>query len=275
MTTPSHASAPLPSLFVSHGAPSLLLEDVPARDFLAGLGPQLDRTYGRPRAVVAISAHDMARLTVVGSAERLETIHDFWGFPDELYRRRYNAPGSPDLAQHVAGLLGAAGINHAVADAPGLDHGAWVPLTLMYPAADIPVVPVSLSATLDERQHLALGRALASLRREGVLVLASGSTTHNLRDLGRHLAGTPEGAYVDGFAEWLAATLAAGDEAALLDWRAATPYGRRAHPTPEHFIPLFAAYGAAYGDNGAPPRAERLHHSITHGILAMDAYAFH
>ncbi|WP_334156611.1 DODA-type extradiol aromatic ring-opening family dioxygenase [Oryzomicrobium sp.] len=268
----------LPSLFVSHGAPSLLIEDVPARDFLAGLGQHIDRTYGRPRAVVAVSAHDMARLTVVGSAERLETIHDFWGFPDELYRRRYDVAGSPALARDVAGRLEAAGIPHALADAPGLDHGAWVPLALMYPEADIPVVPVSLSAHLDEAAHLDLGRTLAPLRDEGVLVLASGSVTHNLRDLGRPLAGTPEGAYVDGFADWLAAILAAGDTAALLDWRNATPYARRAHPTPEHFIPLFAAYGAALGpangDNGAP-RAERLHRSVTHGILAMDAYAFH
>lgn len=257
----------LPSLFVSHGAPSLLIEDAPARDFLAGLGAR----FPRPEAVIVLSAHSLARVAAVGTAQRYRAVHDFGGFPDALYRVGYAPPGDPVLAARILGALGRAGIP-AVDDASAnLDHGAWVPLKLVFPEADIPVVPVSLEASPDDRRHIALGRALSGLRQEGILVLGSGSLTHNLRDLGlTQGAGAPP-AYVGEFAEWVQRTLEAGDEDALAAWRARAPHARRAHPTTEHFLPLLAAYGAG----GIRPRAERLHASVTHGALAMDAYAFH
>jgi 4,5-DOPA dioxygenase extradiol len=255
-----------PSLFVSHGAPTLTMEDVPARAFLATLGA----TLGRPDAIVAVSAHHVARGVAVSAAPKLDTVHDFYGFPAPLYELRYDAPGEPSLAREVADRLNAAGLAAATVDAPGIDHGAWVPLSLMYPGADVPVVPVSLDATMDERRHVAIGRALAPLRERGILVMASGGFTHNLREFGRWPRDAEAAGYVVEFRRWMVEAMSAGDEPSLIDWRRLAPHALRAHPTPEHLMPLFVAWGA--GGEGASMR--QLHDSVSYGMLAMDAFTF-
>lgn len=255
------SATPFPTLFVSHGAPTLILEQSAGRDFLAGLG----RRIGRPRAVLAVSAHWMTTGPAVSGAERPETVHDFYGFPDELYRLRYPAPGAPDLAARVAALVPGC----AVDPGQGLDHGAWVPLMLMYPEADIPVAQFAVQPRRSAADHLALGRALAPLAHEGVLVLASGGAVHNLRDF--RMGSDTAAPWAHGFAGWLDAALDAGDTDAIAGWKTDSPEARLAHPTDEHFLPLPVAVGAA----GEGFRTERLHAGFEHGSIGMHAYAFH
>lgn len=258
----------MPAVFVSHGSPTLPLDDIPARAFLGSLGT----TLGKPRAVVAVSAHTIGRRTVVCSASRMKAVHDFRGFPEALYRLRYAPPGDPVLAGRVVSLLAGAGVDASgPLDADGLDHGIWVPLLLAYPDADIPVVVVSLDAGLDAAHHLAVGRALSPLRDEGVLVLASGAATHNLAEFfgGRPDPDAPVAPYAAAFADWVTGAVARGDLDALADWQRRAPNAQRAHPTPEHFVPLLVAAGAG---NGEPGRA--LHESFAFGMLGMHAYAF-
>ena len=250
--------------FVSHGAPSLPLDDIPARDFLRALGPRLQT----PRAIVAVSAHTVARGVVVGSAPQMHAVHDFNGFAQALYQLRYDAPGDPALASHVAHMLRAAGIAPLMhAPIEGLDHGIWVPLSLMFPKADVPIVVVSLDASLDPSTHLALGAALRPLHDEGVLVFATGSVTHNLRDVFSRRIDAPLEPYADAFARWVNRTVQAGDRSALREWLSLGPEAQRAHPTAEHFMPLMVAAGA--GGQG-----HVLHESFTYGVLGMHAYAF-
>lgn len=253
-----------PSVFVSHGAPTLILEDSAGRDFLAGLG----KTLGRPSAILAVSAHWTTSGPAVSGATRPETVHDFYGFPDALYRLRYPAPGAPALAERAAALTGA-----AIDPSQGLDHGAWVPLLLMYPEADIPVAQFAVQPGRSAAEHIALGRQLAALRQEGVLILASGGAVHNLREFrfSRGGPGAPPAAWATGFIDWLDGALAAGDDQAVGEWLSRSPDARRAHPTDEHFLPLPVALGAA----GPSPRTERLHAGFEHGSLGMQAYAFH
>lgn len=253
----------MPSVFVTHGAPSLYIEAGPARDFLSALGARL----GTPKAILVISAHWIARRVSVSNLARQLTLHDFYGFPEQLYDLRYEPPGSPTVAERVTELCVAAGIA-AETVARGLDHGAWSPLLLMYPRAEIPTLQVSLQANMDPAQHYALGRALAQLREEGVLVLASGSMTHNLREVGRYAPEDPSPVYVDAFADWVAERLQQGETEALLEYQQRAPESARNHPTPEHFMPLFVAMGAG-GEE-----VECLHRSTSHGVIRMDAYAF-
>jgi len=248
----------LPSLFVSHGAPTLPFDDVPARTFLKGLG----ETLPRPKAIVIATAHWETAAPAVNRVALNGTIHDFTGFPRPLYELRYPAPGDAALSDRVAGLL------HASIDATrGLDHGAWVPLLLMYPAHDVPVVAIAVQPHLGVAHHIVLGRALAPLRDEGVLVMGSGSYVHNLRALNRGGPDGPEPIWSSEFSDWMHAALLARDDAALADYRRRAPGAAQAHPTDEHLLPLFVAYGAG----GA---AERIHRSTTFGSLRMDAYAF-
>lgn len=249
----------LPALFVSHGAPSLPFDDVPARDFLRGLGQSL----GRPRAIVVMSAHWETASPAVNAVAVNDTIHDFGGFPRQLYELRYPAPGDAALAEQVAGLTGS-----AVDAARGLDHGAWVPLMLMYPDADIPVVQLSVQPRRDAAHHMALGRALTGLREDNVLLMGSGGFVHNLRAIAP--PGSPEPDWSREFADWMHARLIADDGAALTAWETQAPQARRAQPTPEHFLPLFFALGAG-GENA---KAARLHSSATFGSLRMDSYSF-
>lgn len=188
-------------------------------------------------------AHWESSAPRLGCAVRPGTIHDFSGFPDELYRIRYPAPGAPDLALAAQTALRAAGLM-AETEARGLDHGAWVPLLKMYPWADVPVLQLSVQPARDAAHHLALGAALGCLRAHGVLIVGSGHMTHNLRDWFLAQDDTPA-AYAVAFREWVAARLVRGETSALLDWVQAAPQAHRAHPTPEHFLPLFVALGAA------------------------------
>jgi len=254
----------LPSLFLSHGAPSFVLERGPAFAFMQQLGSAL----ARPEAIVMCSAHWDTPQPVVSAAERPETIHDFFGFPPEMYEIRYSAPGSPALARRVAGLLAEAGLGaHLHADR-GLDHGAWSVLLPMFPEAEVPVLQLSLQSPMGAAHHLALGRALAPLREDGVLVIGSGGATHDLRGFGRYGRAAPAPTYVAAFRDWLNETVTAGDWDALADYRRRAPEAARNHPSEEHFLPLLVAAGAGE----APGRI--LHDDVEWGVLAMTAYAF-
>ncbi len=255
------------ALFVPHGAPTFALRPGAAGAALARIGNALPL----PRAIIIVSPHWETEIAVVGLAERPETIHDFGGFPDELYTIRYPATGCPEAAQDVVDAIAAAGLPVTTDAQRGLDHGAWVPLRMMFPDADVPVVPLSVQHNAGPAHHYRLGQALASLASKGYLVIGSGNITHNLRDyqVARRGGGTAD--YVQDFPEWMAARLAAHDVPALLDYRQRAPGAVRAHPSDEHLMPLFVALGAGGGEHA---HAERLHAGIDDYVLAMDAYAF-
>lgn len=257
----------LPALFVPHGAPTFALHPGAAGRALAAKATAL----ATPRAIIIVSAHWDTAVVTVGVAERPETIHDFWGFPEELYALRYPATGCREAAAEVIAALEATGQPVATDERRGLDHGAWIPLRLMFPDADIPVIPLSIQSHGGPGQAFRLGQALAPLVARGFLVVASGNLTHNLRDFQlawRNGGATP--AYVREFTDWLAARLVARDLPALLDYRRQAPGALQAHPTDEHLLPLFVALGAA----GEAARAERFHAGIDDYVIAMDAYAF-
>jgi 4,5-DOPA dioxygenase extradiol len=255
-----------PSIFVSHGSPTMPLERSAANEFLRGLG----RSLGRPEAILVVSAHWDTDRPAVSAAKSPETIHDFYGFPPELYRLRYPAPGAPKLAERAAGLLEAKGLQTDIDPDRGLDHGAWTSLMLMYPAADIPVTQFSIQSHLGPAHHVRLGEALRPLREEGVLVFASGGATHNLRELSRQRGNPVPQPWTVEFNEWLADALLSRRTDDLVAYRERAPHAVRNHPTDEHLIPLFVALGA--GDPGAT--TQRLHSSIDSGVISMDAYRF-
>jgi 4,5-DOPA dioxygenase extradiol len=256
----------LPSLFLSHGAPTLPLTDAPARAFLSELGGRLPA----PKAILVASAHWETAVPTVSAAERNDTIHDFHGFPRQLYELRYPAPGAPSVATRVADLLRDAGLDCEIDRSRGLDHGAWVPLLLMYPQADIPVLQLSLQPRLGPRHHLRMGRALEALRQEGVLVIGSGSLTHDLSEFRGHGPNDPAPDWVNAFADWFQSRLTAGETDGLIDYRRQAPFAVKNHPSEEHLLPLYVALGAA----GEHPHSDRLHVSSTYSILRMDVYAF-
>lgn len=255
----------LPVLFVSHGAPMFAVEPGQAGVQLTELGRELSQ----PRAIVVISPHWMTRGEVsVTASTHPKTIHDFGGFPDELYALDYPAPGAPELAEEIVDLLGNAGWKARLDNSRGLDHGAWVPLLYLAPEATTPVIQVSMPMPMDTHRALSLGQALKPLRDMDVMIVASGSLTHNLYEF--RGASTLGEAYVKEFAAWTAQKLKAGDTAQVLDYRRLAPAAERAHPTDEHFLPLLIALGAA-GDNY---QARILEGGITYGVLAMDSYLF-
>lgn len=274
----------MPPIFLSHGSPMTALEPRAAGAFFQRLGPALVAAFGRPEAVLAVSAHTLTREPVLLAAARHEALYDFGGFDPRLRSLRYDAPGAPALARRVATLLHAQGQPVQLAAEGGLDHGIWTPLRYLFPAADIPVLPLGWPPHWRPERLLELGRALAPLAAEGVLVIGSGSITHNLR---RVFAGglqanvdapaTPEST---AFRDWWAGRADAADWAALCDYPAHAPHAALMHPTDEHLLPFFVAAGAAGacaddadGAAGAVP-ARRLHASLTYGDLGMDAYAF-
>lgn len=257
----------LPTLFISHGSPMLALIDSPARRFLQQLGQSLPR----PRAIVVVSAHwETLGGPAVSLASRPETIHDFGGFPRALFDIQYPAPGAPEVGEQATALLEAGGFAVQRSAGRGLDHGAWVPLLLMYPEADIPTLQVSVLRDGDAGAHERLGQALAALRGQGVLVIGSGSLTHNLYEFRGQDIDDAAPAWVSEFSDWMSDKLLQGEREALLDYRRQAPYAARNHPTAEHLMPLYAAMGAA----GPGAQAERIHTSYEYGVLAMDAYAF-
>jgi len=255
----------LPSVFVSHGSPMHALEPGAAGEAWAALGRRLPR----PKAVLVASAHWETNVPMLTGSAKPETIHDFFGFPAPLYALQYPAAGAPAVAQAAQALLKKAGFAAGIDGLRGLDHGAWSPLLHMYPDADVPVVQLSVQPALGPRHHLALGRALRPLAEGGVLVLGSGHLTHNLRDWDRTGRAAPM-PYAVEFQEWVNKAIAAKDLESLADYRSRSPHGVRAHPTDEHFLPLFVALGAA-GDE----KPERIFDAIESGALAMDAYVFH
>ncbi len=257
--------ARLPSVFVSHGSPMHALHPGGAGEAWKALG----RSLPRPKALLVASAHWETQVPMLTGSGRPETIHDFSGFPEPLYKLRYPAPGSVEVAQNAKGLLQAAGFTAAIDGTRGIDHGVWAPLLYMYPEADIPVVQLSVQPELGPRHHLALGRALRPLSDEGILVIGSGHLTHNLRDWDRSGRAAPM-PYAIAFQAWVKERIDAKDFETLADYRSRSPHGVRAHPTDEHFLPLFVALGASRDD----ATAERFFDAIESGALAMDAYLF-
>lgn len=227
----------MPALFLGHGSPMTVISDVPERRAMAALGPALPR----PRAILAITAHwetHGATHLTAGTAPR--TIHDFRGFPQALYDIQYPAPGSPELVERIAGLLGE---GRAVADADwGFDHGTWGVVLPMFPQADIPLVAMSLDRSLSPAQHLALGAALAPLREEGVLIVGSGNVIHNLAHYGRTMGTRP--AWAQDFRARSNAAILSGDHAALLDFAPEDSAAELAINSGEHFLPLLYVLGA-------------------------------
>ncbi len=260
----------MPALFVSHGAPTLVVErDDETHKFLLRLADQVPR----PKAILCISAHWEAARPKVTANARPETIYDFYGFPEPLYNLTYPAPGAPDLAERVAALLDGAGFAPVVDQDRGLDHGAWIPLYLAYPDASVPVVQLSLLSDFDPGRHLAMGRVLAPLRDEGVLILASGSVTHNLADafaVMRTGGEAPIPNWAQAFADWVDAAVVEGRFDDLAAFEELAPQAARAHPRTEHFLPLLVAAGAA--DGAGPGRV--LHQAFRLGSLSLGAYGF-
>ena len=268
----------LPTVFVSHGSPMHAVNAGRAGDVWAQLG----HTLPRPSAVLIASAHWETELPMLSTTRQPETIHDFGGFPPELYKISYPARGAPDVSERAIQMLQSSGVAATANACRGLDHGAWVPLRRMFPNADVPVAQVSIQPSLDAAHHLHVGTALAPLRQDGVLIIGSGHVTHNLRDWmagvrqrgSREVADGAADPYVVEFREWIAEALAGNDRDRLLRWRDLAPNALRAHPTPEHFMPLFVAFGAAFAPNGHAPRVERIDAGVDSGVLAMDAYMF-
>lgn len=259
-----------PALFVSHGSPTIVIDDTPARAFLEGLAGELPR---RSDAIILFSAHHDEPVASITSAEMPETMHDFGGgFPAELFDMRYGAPGAPALAARIAAMLDSAGIANRLDPARGFDHGAWTPMMLAWPNADIPVVQVSIDTSRSPEYHYSLGNALASLREENILLIGSGAITHNLRAFfrGGFAADAPAKQWVTEFLGWLDGRLNAGDIAGALQAVERAPHGPDNHPTTEHILPLFVALGAG----GPDMKATKMHASVDHAVLAMDAWRF-
>ena len=254
-----------PVLFLSHGSPMTAL----GGDELNQTWTTLAQRLVKPAAILMISAHWNTRLPILTGSAQPDTIHDFGGFPAELYAMRYPAPGAPELAQRLKQQLTDAGFATGIDASRGLDHGAWVPLRTLFPAADVPVIQLSVQPELGARHHYALGAALASLADENILIVASGHMTHNLRDFMRPGDVRPAADTV-AFREWTHALLMGKDNEALFDWLHAAPGAHFAHPTVEHFIPLFVALGAA-GENR---RTEWLGGGWIEKSLAADNYLF-
>lgn len=254
----------MPVLFAGHGSPMNALEDNAWSRGFRSLGALVPR----PRAILAVSAHWYVRGTYVTGNARPETIHDFGGFPEALYRMRYEPPGAPMLATRAGELLAAIGQAPAVDPDRGIDHGGWVPLRWMYPDADIPVTQLSIQSELGARHHLEIGRALAPLRDEGVLVIGSGGIVHNLGELDWEPGERAPMPWAAAFAEWMADKTAQGADDELADYRKLAPNAERAHPTEDHLVPFFVALGAG----GAPAR--RMNLGFDMGSLGMDCYAF-
>jgi len=256
----------LPSLFISHGSPRILLQDLPSRDFLESVAG----TLPRPKAIVIATAHWLTRIPAVGTAAHPEMIYDFGGSERRLFEMQYPAPGAPELAERVAHMMKDAGLHVGIDPNRGFDHGVWVPLLLMYPAADIPVIPVAIQPYESPAHHIAVGRALAGLRAEDVLVIGSGTFTHNLHRFYEETPATPQPPDVLAFSAWMEDALTRGDVAALDKYRELAPGAVENHPTDEHLLPIFVAFGA--GGEGAAAR--RIHDSADRGVVRMDAYTF-
>ncbi|CAN7349231.1 DODA-type extradiol aromatic ring-opening family dioxygenase [Pseudomonas sp. LjRoot263] len=252
-----------PSLYISHGSPMLALEPGASGPALANLAA----TMPKPKAIVIVSAHWESSELLVSGNPQPETWHDFGGFPRALFEVQYPAPGSPQLATEVVELLKTDGLPVRIDAKRPFDHGVWVPLSLMYPQADVPVVQVSLPTRGGPALQTRVGHALASLRERGVLLIGSGSITHNLRELDWHAGPESVEPWAKAFRDWMIEKLEANDEAALHDYRQQAPNAVRNHPSDEHLLPLYFAR-AAGGEFSI------VHQGFTMGALGMDIYRF-
>lgn len=254
-----------PVLFVSHGAPTFAIEPGTLGPLLTALG----QTLTGITAVLVVSPHWQTREVQVMTTQQPDTVHDFGGFPSALYDLQYPAPGQPELALEAARLLAEAGFSTGVDARRGLDHGAWVPLVHLLPDAQVPVFQVSMPASLTTAQAVALGRALAPLRKQGVLIIGSGSMTHNLYEF-RQGSAQPQ-AYAQEFAAWVRAAVAANARTPLINYRTEAPHAVRAHPTEEHFLPLLVALGAQQEGDALQVLDGG---GILHGMLSMESYVW-
>ena len=267
VTSPASSPTVVPALYVSHGAPLFAVDAGETGPALTRWGQGLRAQFPALRGVVIMSPHWMARTPQVMTGPQPATWHDFGGFPPALYQLQYPAPGAPALAQEVLALLQAAGVAAQGDAGRPFDHGAWVPLMHLFPEADLPVVQVALPVGAGPAEVYAMGAALRDLRSQGVLVMGSGSMTHNLAEF---FGGEREPApYVLEFSRWIESALERGDLKALLNYRSQAPHAERAHPTDDHFLPLFFALGAA----GDDLHANYLSREVMYSMLAMDAFA--
>lgn len=263
----------MPTLFISHGGPNIVLDDTPARTYLQNLPALLP---AEPEAIVVVSAHFETDGVAVVTDPNPTTIHDFGGFAPELYKMVYPAKGDPELAEAIVERLEKAGLDPHTYEKRGYDHGTWTPLLLAFPDARIPVVQVSIDPRRDAAWHYGIGKAIGDLRREGILLIGSGHITHNLRaffTVFRHgvLVDPVLADKVDAFTNWFADRFAEGDRDAILNWKERAPFPVENHPTDEHLMPIFFAYGAA----GEAAKPERVHASKQMGFFAFDSYLFH
>jgi aromatic ring-opening dioxygenase catalytic subunit (LigB family) len=269
------SSARLPTLFIPHGGgPCFFMDPPPSApqlwDRLAAYLRGIDASLGqRPRAVLVISAHWEAARPTVNAATQPPLLFDYYGFPEQTYRLSYPAAGSPALARRVRELLGNAGIESDSDGERGLDHGVFVPFLLVYPQADVPIVQLSLQAGLDPQAHLALGRALAPLRDEGVLIVGSGMSYHNLREFfsGGDAAMQAAERFDAALSAAVEEAVPAQRDARLAAWKQ-MPDALVAHPRAEHLLPLMVAAGAAGSDPG-----RRVYHDHLFG-KALSAFQF-
>ena len=256
----------LPTFFISHGSPMHAINAGAAGDVWAALTQHIPK----PKAVLMVTAHWETNLPILSGNVKPSMIYDFGGFPEALYKINYSAPGAPDIAAKAQALLKSAGLTAGIDGCRGFDHGTWVPLLKMFPDADVPVVQLSVQTAMNPRHHFDVGRALAPLTKDGVLIVGSGHLTHNLRDWMQSRGQTAHVPYAQKFQGWVFDRLAAHDVDALTRYRQEAPDAARAHPTEEHFMPLFVALGAA----GEDAESERLFAGFEGNALAMDAYRF-
>ncbi|SFE80684.1 Aromatic ring-opening dioxygenase, catalytic subunit, LigB family [Paenibacillus algorifonticola] len=254
----------MPAYFFAHGAPSIVLENNGYTALLKSFKEQTPK----PKAIVLFSAHWEQTVQTVGAAPSYSTIYDFSGFQDELYRMTYPAAGKRQLSEDIQALFAEHGIPSVLDEERGLDHGAWAVLKLIYPDADIPVVALSVNRYLNNEQQYEIGKALAALREQDVLIIGSGGTVHNLRKLNWQSEGIDE--WAESFDNWLQSKLEAWDLPALFNYRELAPFAQEAVPTSEHFIPLLLAMGS--GDELR--QATLLHRSYQYGNLSLSCWKF-
>ena len=266
MPQSTRTQARMPAVFLSHGAPTLAIDDGDTNHFLRNYA----RRLGKPRAVVLMSAHFDAPKATITAGKSPPTIHDFGGFPHALYKLSYPAPGDPSLSRRIAGLLAADGVPVELDNRRGFDHGAWIPMLLMFPDADIPLVQLSLDVSRDPAWHYRLGELLRPLRDEGVLIVGSGGATHNLNEISWPGQCRQPPPWARDFSDWLDTAIEQGRTKDVLEYRERAPFAARNHPTEEHILPLAFVLGASFDDEVR----RRVHESWDYGSLSMNTYQF-
>ena len=260
--------SPLPAIFISHGTPMLALAE---DEYTAALKQFAVSLPEKPKAIVVVSAHGTSEtdLTEISVGNKCALNYDFGGFPGELYRLEYPCPGSPELSARIAALLSDAGLSTALSSTARLDHGVWIPLRVAFPEATIPVVQVSMPYPTEPQTILKMGKALSTLREEGVLLIGSGGIVHNLEHLVWHGKGNTAETWAVEFENWVKEKLVRKDVEGLLHFRDDAPHANLAHPTPEHFYPIFFTIGASLAGEQAFPIFE----GFQYGSLSMLCFA--